>query len=126
MGFRNLYRASNNPLAISLGELRQSVQLARASATVDSFGQKLTTWPVYLTAHAKIENLSGQELFQGDEFTSADQVRVTIRWPGAGYPVHTGDRIFFGSHIYVVQVIDNVLERNRVVKLNCLEIDGES
>jgi SPP1 family predicted phage head-tail adaptor len=126
MGFRNIYRAPNNPLAISPGELRQLVQLAHASSTADNFGQQLTSWPVYLSVHAKIENLSGQELFQGNEFSSADQVRITIRWPGLEYVVRTGDRVFFGSHIYVVQVIDNVLLRNRVLKLNCLEIDGSS
>jgi head-tail adaptor len=73
---------------------------------------------------ASIRNLSGQELFQGDEFTSAAQVRIRMRWTGDNTQV--GHRVAFGPHTYVVQICDNVLLRNRVLQLTCLEIDGSS
>jgi SPP1 family predicted phage head-tail adaptor len=112
---------------INPAQLRNEIQLARASATVDGFGQPVNTWPVYYTTWASIRQLSGQELYQSDEFTSAAQVRIVMRWPGgAGITVQTGDRIFFQTHTYVVQIANDVEMRNIVLELTCLEIDGTS
>lgn len=111
--------------SIRSGELCHQVKLAGKSVTQDSFGQPLNTWTPYLTTRASIAQLSGQELFQGDEFTSASQIRIAIRWPGAGV-VNVGDRIFFQTHVYVIQIVENVFMKNRVIKLTCLEIDGSS
>jgi SPP1 family predicted phage head-tail adaptor len=115
-----------NP-SISAGDLVHQVQLASdKGGSADSFGQPSTSWTPYLTTRAAIRNLSGQELYQAAEFSSAAQVRVTIRWPGASIVINTGDRVLFGDHAYVIQIVDNVLLRNRIVNLNCLEIDGTS
>lgn len=112
---------------INPAELRNEIQLARASATPDAAGQPVNTWPVYYVTWASIRQLSGQELYQSDEFTSAAQVRIVMRWPGgAAVTVNVGDRIFFGSHTYVVQIADDVEMRNIVLNLTCIEIDGTS
>ncbi len=123
-GFTNQYRPQYNPLAISPGDLRHSIQLAARSTAQDGFGQPLTTWTPYLTVRASIRQLSGQELFQGDQFSSAAQYRIVLRWPGSAITINVGDRVLFGSHVYVIQIVDNVLLRNRVINLTCLEIDG--
>jgi SPP1 family predicted phage head-tail adaptor len=113
-----------DPLAINAGELRHQVQLCHRNATQDNFGQPVNTWMPYRTTMASIRNLSGQELFQGAEFTSAAQIRVRMRWTDdCTVP---GDRILFGARVYVVQICDNVQLRNRVLQLTCLEIDGAS
>ncbi len=115
-----------DPLRIDAGQLRHQVRFeSNKLSGQDSFGQPNTTWQTYLTTFAAIQQLSGQELFQGDEFTSASQIQFLIRWPGAGI-VNVGDRIFFQTHVYVIQIINNVLMRNRIMKLTCLEIDGSS
>jgi SPP1 family predicted phage head-tail adaptor len=111
--------------SIRAGELCHRVSFSHASATQDSFGQPINTWTPYLTTRARIENLSGQQLFQAQEFTSQAIWRITIRWPGAGV-VQTGDRAFFEAHTFVVQIVNNMLERGRVLQLTCLEIDGSS
>lgn len=103
---------------------RHLVGIARASSTQDASGQPVNTWTPYLTVKAEIKQLSGQELFQSDQFTAAAQVRISFRWPGAAVIISTGDRVFFSSHVYVAQIVDNVELRNILVNLTCLEIDG--
>jgi hypothetical protein len=51
---------------------------------------------------------------------------VTIRWPGVSIDVAPGMRVAFGDSTYLVQDVDNVLRRNRVVRLACLTIDNDS
>jgi|ERR1035437_1755423 SPP1 family predicted phage head-tail adaptor len=115
-----------DPLIINPGELRHQITIGALSSTQDADGQPLNTWPVYFTTRAKIQQLSGQQVYQGAEFTSAKQARFTMHWPGAGVTINVGDRIFFKNHIYEIQIADNVLERNRKLILTCLEIDGSS
>ena len=108
------------------GELRNQIQLASSSATVDGFGQALNTWTPYLTTWASIRLLSGSEQFQSDEFTSAAQYRIVMRSPGTAATVNTGDRVLFGARVFVVQLVDNVDMRDFLLLLTCLEIDGTS
>jgi SPP1 family predicted phage head-tail adaptor len=108
------------------GQLRNQISFAAPSATQDSFGQPLTSWPTYFQTWAQIRMLSGQELFQSDEFTSASQYRISIRWPGAGITINVGDRVLFGARTFVVQIADNLEMRNIRVDLTCLEINGAS
>ena len=113
--------------AVNPADLRYEIQLASKSATVDGFGQPLNTWPLYYTTYASIRLLSGQELYQAAEFTSASQYRIRFRWPGDLVGViSSGDRVFFGNRVFVIQIVDNVQMRNIVVELTCLEIDGTS
>lgn len=113
-----------DPLALDAGELRHQVQFCHLDATQDSFGQPVNTWTAYRTTMASIRQLSGQELFQGNEFSSAAQVRIRTRWTDDN--TVPGDRVLWQGHTYLVQICDNVLGRNRVLQLTCLEIDGSS
>jgi len=118
---------------IDPGSLRHQIAIGARSSSQDASGQPLNTWPVYLTTRASIQQLSGQQLYQGEEFTSAKQVRAILRWPGRGLPapavngvVNVGDRIFYLNHVYEIQIADNVQERNRKLVLTCVEIDGSA
>jgi len=47
---------------------------------------------------------------------------VKIRW--GSEVLKPGYQIVFGSRIFTVLYIENVLERNRVLLLYCKEVDG--
>lgn len=113
-----------DPLALDPGELRHQVQLAALDTAQDGYGQPLNTWTPYRTTMASIRLLSGQELYQGNEFTSAAQVRIRLRWTDDD--TKPGDRVLFGARAFVIQICNNVLQRNRVLELTCLELDGTS
>ena len=117
---------SVDPLAFNPGSARCHIQIGRLAEAQDGAGQPLNTWPVYLDLYCEIRLLSGQELFQTNDFSSAAQYRMRMRWPGDNYRIQVGDRVFFETHVYVVQVVNNILMRNVIVELTCLEIDGTS
>lgn len=126
MAKRTAKSVDRYPWMIDPGRLRNEIQIASKSAAQDGFGQPLNTWAPYLTTFAEIRQLSGQELFQGDQFTSASQIRITIRSPWPSPTVNVGDRILFGTHTYVIQIINDIEMRNLLLELTCLEIDGSS
>lgn len=124
-GQQNSTRPQGNPAAVRPGRFRHLISLAsNKSSGQDGFGQPVNTWNTYLTVNAEVAQIYGQEQYQTSEFTSAAQVRISFRWPGGAVKISTGDRVFFGSHVYIIQVPDNLLLVDRLVNLICLEIDG--
>lgn len=118
-----------NPLYLRAGELRHAVQIQTASSTRDAAGQPVSAWTVVLTTRAKIENSGGQaykESFSNSSLAAQSTDLLTIRWPGNSITVAPGMRVIFGNNTFLVQDVDNVLHRNRVVRLACLMIDEDS
>ena len=118
-----------NPLYLRAGELRHAVQIQSASSTRDAAGQPVSTWNVVLTTRAKIENSGGQaykESFSNSSLAAQSTDLLTIRWPGSSITVAPGMRVIFGNNTFLVQDVDNVLHRDRVVRLACVMIDEDS
>ena len=116
-------------LYIQAGELRHAIQVLEVSATRDAAGQPISTWTSVLSTRAKIESTSGRsykESFAGNALASQSTDLITIRWPGPGITLKPGMRVTFGDNTFLVQAVDNVLRRDRVVRLACLVIDGDS
>jgi head-tail adaptor len=126
------YQGIKDPLAIPVGFLRHEVRLAKPLLQDrDASGEPGSAWTVYLTALAGIEQLSGKDLLQGDQWASQTQWRVTLRWPGCD--VVAGQRVYVGpftgkypAHTFEVLFTENVQLRNRKLLLTCLEVDGGS
>lgn len=106
------------------GELRHQIALAHVSTSQDQTGQPVNTWTAYRTTMASIRMLTGKEQYQGQEFTSGAQWLIRTRWTDDN--TVPGDRVTWLGHTYVVQIVNNVLGRMRVLELTCLEIDGAS
>ena len=118
-----------NPLYLRAGELRHAVQIQAASSTRDAAGQTVSTLNVVLSTRAKIENTGSQaykESFSNSSLASESTDLLTIRWPGASITLAPGMRVVFGNNTYLVQAADNVLHRNRIVRLACLMVDEDS
>jgi len=118
-----------NPLYLSAGDLRHSVTIQKPSATRDDAGQPVSTWTNVLVTRAKIEGTTSnayKEFVQDGAIASQATDVFTLRWPGSSIDLAPGMRIQFRDNTYLVQAVDNVLRRNRVVKLFCMVIDGDS
>lgn len=109
---------------INPGALRNQVQIQQQTSTPDSVGQPQATWTTILTAMAAIEATAAREAYQTGQFVADVTHRISIRWPGDGVVLHGGQRVAYGTRIFQVQAVENVRERNSLVHLLCLEIDG--
>jgi len=114
--------AATSEYAIAPGELRSLIQIQSQSSTPDDFGQSLETWTTVLTAWASIKAVTLSEAFQPNQFTSQVTHIIKMRWTAV--PISGGMRAVYGTHIYKIQAPENVDERNLVLKLRALEING--
>lgn len=115
---------TQSPLSIPSGSLRHPISIETSSTTKDAFGQPIQTWNQVFATRASIEMANEKELYQVDQITSQVTHLITIRWPGLLVSIAPGMRILFGSHVYSIQAVKNVSERNRVVQIFALELNG--
>lgn len=116
--------AAKNPLSLPAGALRHSISVEQRTVNSDSFGQPLETWNSILVTRASIEMATQKEVYQAGLLAEQVTHIITIRWPGSLTLLTTGNRVRFGSHLYTVQAVENIQERNRVVRLFVLEVNG--
>lgn len=115
----------SDPLALDAGRLRQVVQLQAQTMTPDAeTGEPSQAWETVLETRAEIRTASSKEAYQAQQFSAQVSHVVTIRWPGQSPVIRGGMRVQFGSRYFTLQYPDNVLERNRVLQLYCMEING--
>lgn len=119
------YDNPRDPLVIQAGELRHSVVIeAPDYATADTFGQSVvpSNWITVRTAYAAIYTAGGRETSMASQIISEVSHVVKVRWtPDAIKPNY---RVLFGSRVFTVQYVENVLERNRVLLLYCIEVNS--
>ena len=116
-------KSQPRPYIIDPRELRHQIQIQQQTSTQDSFGQPQATWSTVLTTMAKIASVALNERFQNEQFVAQISHRIIIRWPGTGIAIVGGMRILFGTRVFLIQVPDNVEERNSAMHLLCLEIN---
>lgn len=107
--------------SLNPGTLRHRVQLQQESTLPDSFGQPQSTWTTVLTTWARVEAISMREMFQSNQLVSQISHAITMRYQST-VPVAPGMRIVFGNHTYKVQAINNIEERNIILRVLALEI----
>jgi SPP1 family predicted phage head-tail adaptor len=116
---------ARDPLVINPGELLHSIAIQAPSTSPDTFGQSITptSWSTILTSWAAIYTAGGKETSMASQIVSEVSHVVKIRW-SAAVTVKANQRVLFGSRTFTVQYVENVKERNRVLLLYCLEVDG--
>src|SRR5258708_3237989 len=111
-----------DPTIIQPGSLRQSITIQQPSTTRDAAGQPVSTWTNVLTTRAKIEGTTSntyKELVADGAIASQATDVFTLRWPGSSIDLKPGMRVQFQDNLYLVQAVDKILRRNRIVKLFC-------
>jgi SPP1 family predicted phage head-tail adaptor len=108
-----------DPCALPAGDLRHSITILAPTLTTDSTGN-VRTYSSFLTdVRAKIDPFHGVELIRSGQDISQVYITVSIRY----VPGITSEMQVQAYHgLYTVRYVENVLERNRVLKLTCLGI----
>lgn len=105
------------------GQLRHQIQIQQQSSSQDSSGQLLETWTTVRTSWASIQSITLKEAFQSDQLTSQVTHTITLRWP-SGVSVQAGMRVVYGSHTYKIQAVNNIDERDVILRLLVMELNA--
>lgn len=100
------------------GKLRHRVYLQSKSATRDSYGAEVVTWVTEKTVWAAIEPLFGREYFLAHQTQADVDYRIRIRYYDGLRPDW---RILFGTRIFEIKSVINMVERDREMILMCKE-----
>ena len=107
-------KASRQPVAAC--ELRFFVEFQSKSPAQDSFGQPLDDWAPVFTARAKIEPLTGRELFAAQQVNAETTTRITIRYRTG---VDASMRIQYAGVNYNIQSIIDLDMRRALLIMLC-------
>ncbi|MGA2650416.1 MAG: phage head closure protein [Terracidiphilus sp.] len=110
------------------GTLKHLITIQSKSATRDASGQPGSTWTTVLTTRASIEStasLSFKWSFQNSVLAANATDCITLRYP-VSVDIVPGMQIIWNGDTYLVQDVDNVQRRNRVIVLACIGVDTGS
>ncbi len=110
-----------NPLVVRPGELRHLVEIKSPVYAADAQGMSVTpaSYTVVCSANAAIYTAGGRETSMASQIVSQVSHVVKIRWPGMA--IKANYQVLFNGRTFTVQYVEDVLERNRVLLLYCLE-----
>ena len=104
------------------GQLRHSVILQSPTGTLDSVGERSTTWTDVATVRASVEPLSGREEFLAAQRQATTTHRVTVRYATQISAIDASWRVKFGDRVFTIdEPPRNELEKNRQIVLLCTE-----
>ena len=104
------------------GELRHRVDLhSNTGATRNAFGEKPESWAAVATSlPAKVEPLTGRELWSSQQIQPDISHKVTIRYLAG---LNAKMRVIFGTRTFNVEgPPKNIEERNIMLELMCREV----
>jgi len=101
------------------GKLRHKITIESKLNAQDDYGALVESWSTYATAWASIEPVSGREYFQDGKVSAEVSARIMTRYISG---VTNLMRVKFGTRIFGIVRINNILERNKEFELMCQEI----
>lgn len=103
---------------MAAGELKHRIAIQGITRTADGQGGYTEAWSDVVTVWAKIEALSGRELWQAQQVQSAVTHRITIRYRSDITPAM---RIKYGARYFNVDAVINPDEGKEQLQLLCKE-----
>jgi head-tail adaptor len=111
------------PYVIAAGELRHQVTIEQPQYSAGPMGMSATPtgWIPVRSTRAAIYTAGGKETSMASQIVSQVSHVVKVRW--SADVIKANYRVLYGARFFTVQYVENVLERNRVLLLYCLEVD---
>lgn len=105
---------------INAGELNKLVTLQVPEQIRDSYGEEIITWQNVTTLWAKIQPLTGRELYAAQQLHAESKVKIIIRYRS---DMDTTKRLFYGNRYFYILSCHNTMESNEELVLLCREAD---
>lgn len=122
--------------SINPGEFRHIIQIQQQPTGVDRLGQPVQVWPTILTCKGAINfdsKLADREFYQDGLLAARTMPTIMIRWTRLA-KIMSGMRAYFvdqrfsppSIHTYQIVFVENVGERDVLLKLTCFEINAQA
>ena len=100
------------------GNLRRQVLIQQRGATVDTYGQRSTTWSDLVTTMADIQPLQGRELELAQAINAEVTHLVVMRYrPG----ITAAMRVVYQGRRFAIHSVMDVDTRHKTLQLACAE-----
>ena len=105
------------------GKLCKSVRFQTRGASVDNYGQQVTTWTDAFSTRASIEPLSVREQFAAQSVHSEISHCITVRYRSelANPAVVAAMRVVYGVRVFNIIGALNIDERHAIVEISASE-----
>jgi head-tail adaptor len=108
------------------GAMVHKIQIQAQSSNQDEFGQPGGWYTLWTCWAARTKTERQMEVYETGLFTSRITYEFTIYWPGSAISIVPGMQLLLGSDVYNIQTIENVDERDILLRLMVLEINAPS
>ncbi len=105
--------------AVSLGDMRERVQILAPIDGRDVIGGLVRSWNTIATVWARVEEMSASEQYHREQVQTSAQFAVTIRFRA---DVTTNQRIVWRGRRFEISGRPNPDERRRFIRLTCKEL----
>lgn len=106
---------------MSVGERRFRVTFQSATVSQDGFGEPDQTWSSLATAWALVQDIRGQERYNGAEIKAELTTRIVTRAQTALASLGPGDRATWSGHTYDIRAVIPRDFRRQELELLCTE-----
>lgn len=113
-----------DPLVLNPGDLRHLVTISAPTPHVGTFAPVSDKWTLVLTTRAALKQITAKTMYQTGAILT--QASHTLRMRYTPTSIKPGYQVTYSTKTYRVVNVDNVLERNRVLELLLLEINGSA
>ena len=111
-----------NP-SLRAGELVHPITIQAPVYVADARGQSLTpaSWNAVRSTRAAVYTAGGRETSMASQIVSQVSHVIKVRWTATA--IKANYQVVFQGRVFTIQYVEDVLERNRVLLLYCLEVD---
>jgi len=106
-------------MSLITGNLIKRIALQSYAETRTASGAVTKTWATYDTVWAQLRTLSGRERDMAQQEASTLTHEITIRYRTGVQPDH---RVYYDSRYFDIKDVRNVDERNKELRLRCVEV----
>lgn len=103
---------------ISIGHMRERVQIQRVTNTRDVMGGLIETWTTIYTAFAMVDPISASEQYRRQQIQAAAEWEITIRFNNDIRPT---DRVIWRDRTFQITGVLNQDMRRQYLTMSCHE-----
>lgn len=108
-GRQAIHHEAGDSDMIHAGELNKLVTLQAPEQIRDSYGEEIITWQNVTTIWAKIQPLTGRELYAAQQLHAESKVKIVIRYRS---DMDTTKRLYYANRYFEILYIANYDESN--------------